>query len=444
MPKKIDDGKVVPIKSGVDPAIADLLDIRDQVGLRLNDKRKPIGCLENVVTILQRDDAWRGVLAYNEFTNALEKKIPPPFDGGKLGEWTDADDVKLRLWLSVHFDLRANERDIAAAVGEMGDRARYHPVRDYLESIPYDGRKRVDTWLERYLGARVPTDDRDLRSAKYYELAGRWWLISAIARIYRPGCQADHVLLLEGQQGAGKSTTLGMLFGDWFSDTPLRIGDKDSYGALRGVWGYELAELDSFNRAESSASKAFFSARKDKFRPPYGHRDIIVERQTVFAGTTNHDQYLRDSTGNRRYWPVRCGEIRLRGPDSIESDVHQLWAEALTLYHAGEKWFPTDPEHVAIFGEQQAERELGDVYEDLIYRGTLNRDEISMSEIFADILDIEPAKMTRAEQIRVGECMKRLKWRKKRIRDAGGRSYIYERDRPTDPNAEPPADDVPF
>lgn len=442
MPKKVDDGKVVPIKSGVDPAIADLLDIRDQVGLRLNDKRKPIGCLENVVTILQRDDAWRGVLAYNEFTNALEKKIPPPFDGGAIGDWLDSDDIELRLWLSQKYDLRATERDVAAAVCAIGNRAKFHPVREYVESASWDGKPRVATWLQHYLGARVPTDDRDLRSERYYELAGRWWLISAIARIYRPGCQADHVLLLEGQQGAGKSTTLRMLFGEWFSDTPIRIGDKDSYGALRGVWGYELAELDAFNRAESSASKAFFSAVKDKYRPPYGHRDILAARQNVFAGTTNHDQYLRDSTGNRRYWPVRCGEIRLRGPESIEADVDQLWAEALTLYNEGQVWYPTDPEDVRIFGEQQAERELGDVYEDLIYRGTLNRDEISMSEIFSDILDIEPAKMTRAEQIRVGECMKRLKWQKKRLGRADGRSYIYERaGRPTG-DQEP--NDVPF
>jgi len=218
-----------------------------------------------------------------------------------------------------------------------------------------------------------------------------------------------------------------MLFGDWFSDTPIQIGNKDSYGALRGVWGYELSELDSFNKAESSASKAFFSTVQDKYRPPYGHRDIIARRQNVFSGTTNHDQYLRDSTGNRRYWPVRCGDMRLRGPDSLEVDRDQLWAEALTKFRKGELWYPTTADEAALFGAQQAERELGDVWEALIEAKTYGLAEITMADVFADVLKIEPAKMTRAEQIRVGECMKRLGWSKKRVSVGANRSYIYER-----------------
>lgn len=446
MPKKKPDGNVIPIGSGIDPSYAALLDARDGMGLRLNKDRKPIGCLENVVAILLKDEAWQNVLAFNEFTNAMEKRGKPPFDLATLGDWTDADDIETRLWLSQKFDLRATEKDVAAAIGVVGNRAKYHPVRDYVEATPWDGKPRLDTWLLHYLGAVLLDDDEDLRSADYYALAGAWWLISAIARIYRPGCQADHVLLLEGQQGVGKSSTLRKLFGQWASDTPIRIGDKDSYGALRGVWGYELAELDAFNRAESSASKAFFSAVQDKYRPPYGHRDILVKRQNVFAGTTNHDQYLRDSTGNRRYWPVRCGAIRLRGPDSLETDVEQLWAEALVRFNAGDRWYPVEPDEVKLFGLHQAEREHGDVWEDLIDKKTFGRTEIGMVDIFADILDIEASKMTRAEQIRVGECMKRLGWTKRRVRRDGDRSYVYERQMTIPPPGSVPKepDDVPF
>jgi predicted P-loop ATPase len=149
----------------------------------------------------------------------------------------------------------------------------------------------------------------------------------------------------------------------------------------------------------------------------------------VFAGTINHDQYLRDSTGNRRYWPVRCGDMRLRGIDSLEAVRDQLFAEALTLYRAGDLWHPVTDEEKALFTAQQAEREIGDVYEDLIDNGTRGKVEISMATIFTDILDTEPAKMTRAEQIRVGEAMRRLGWEKKRIRAAGtqARSYVYVR-----------------
>ncbi len=433
--------KVIPIKSGIDPALAEVLDIRDTMGLRLNDRRKPIGCLENVVKILQAVEEWQRVLAFNQFSLALEKKELPPFDQPSAGEWTDDDDDELDLWLSQHYDLRAGKDVCGRAAGIVGRRAAYHPVREYIEALQWDGEKRLDTWLMTYLGAIVP--EGDLRSMDYYALAGAWWLISAVARIYRPGCQADHVLLLEGQQGIGKSSALRILFRDYFSDTPLRIGDKDSYGNLRGVWCYELAELDSLNRAETSASKAFFTSTRDKYRPPYGKRDVVALRQGVFAGTVNHDQYLRDSTGNRRYWPVRCGEMRLRGEDSLEEVVDQLFAEAKVRFDDGALWYPTTEQHRALFGEQQAQRELGDVYEALIVAGTVGKTEISMASIFADILDTEPSMMTRAEQTRVGEAMRRCGWKKRRM-GAGDRSYVYVRQDGEPAQADEGDGSVPF
>ncbi len=431
--KKVDD-KVVSLKPGPAPAIADpeiadstiarMLDFRDTGGLRLNSHRKPIACLENVITILLKSEHWQNVLVYNEFALATEKRAPPPFRRPKLGEWTDADDDELDLWLSQHFDLRVGKETCGRAVGLVAGWHGYHPVREYLEAISWDRTGRLGTWLYDYLGAQIP--GQDLRSVAYYAKAGAWFLISAVARIYRPGCKADHVLLLEGQQGIGKSKALQILFGEWFSDTPLRIGDKDSYGALRGVWGYELSEIDSLNRAETSASKAFFTSARDKYRPPYGRRDIQADRQVVFAGTVNHDQYLRDSTGNRRYWPVRCGQLNLQGLDSLEAVRDQLWAEAVACFEAGSRWYPTEAEEIKLFGEQQTQREIGDVYEDLIEKGTLGRSEISMAEIFKNILDTEPAKMTRPEQIRIGEAMKNLGWTKVRG-STGKRSYKYER-----------------
>lgn len=442
MAQRIDD-KVVPLKAGVDPALAAVLDIRDNIGLRLNDKRKPIGCLENVVTILLRAPEWQRVLAYNDFALAMEKRELPPYEQPAAGEWTDADDDELDLWLSQRFDLRAGKEVCARAAGIVARRNAYHPVREYLEGLRWDGEPRLRTWLQRWLGAQVPADDQRAHP-EYYAKAGSWWLISAVARIFRPGCQADHVLLLEGEQGIGKSSALRILFGEWFSDTPLRIGDKDSYGALRGVWGYELAELDSLNRAETSASKAFFTSIEDKYRPPYGHRDIRAKRQVVFAGTVNHDQYLRDSTGNRRYWPVRCGDLALRGPDSLEAVRDQLFAEAVVNFRAGELWYPVEADDRQLFSDHQAEREVGDVYEDLIYQGTIGKDEIGMAAIFADILDTEPAKMTRAEQTRVGEAMRRLGWEKKRVRSGAQRSYVYVRKGHGPAPADEGGGDVPF
>jgi predicted P-loop ATPase len=211
------------------------------------------------------------------------------------------------------------------------------------------------------------------------------------------------------------------------------------------VWCHELAELDSFNRAETSASKAFFTSPKDKYRPPYGKRDIVAPRQSVFAGTVNHDQYLRDSTGNRRYWPVRCGQLLLRGEGGLEHVVDQLFAEACQRFKDGELWYPTSADDRELFGQQQAERELGDVYEAMILEGTMGRTEVSMVAIFKDILDTEPAKMTRAEQTRVGEAMRRLGWMKKRVGNRYNRSYVYVRDEESPAQAvQEGSNDVPF
>ena len=430
--------------SGTDPLLTKVLDIRDLVGLRLNDRRKPLGCLENVVTILLRAPEWQGVLAFNEFALAMEKKVLPPYAQPSAGEWTDADDDELDLWLSQQYDLRAGREICARAAGIVARRATYHPVREYLDRLEWDQEPRLDTWLIDFVGAQVPERDGDLRTLDYYRKAGRWWLTSAVARIYRPGCQADHVLLLEGAQGIGKSSALRVLFGDWHSDTPLKIGDKDSYGGLRGVWCYELAELDSLNRAETSASKAFFTSTRDKYRPPYGRRDIIAQRQGVFAGTVNHDQYLRDSTGNRRYWPVRCGELRLYGENSLQAVRDQLFAEAAAAFRGGELWYPTAPRDKKLFTDQQEQRETGDVYEALIETGTVGKIEISMADIFTEILDTEPAKMTRAEQTRIGEAMRKLGWEKKRVGPRSARSYVYERSAESAARIAEEGGDVPF
>lgn len=432
---------VIPIKPPADDGLVTLLQSFEEMGLKLNDRRKPLRCFENVVTILLQAPAWQGVIRYNQFTQAIEKSRPPPFPLPTAGWWLDGDDLELEFWLSRNFELPALDKDIRKAVSMIGERNGYHPIREYLEGLKWDGTPRLDSWLMTYLGAKTPGDLRDI---EYYRKAGRWWLISAVARIYQPGCKADHVLLLEGEQGTGKSTALSIMFGEYFSDTPLRIGNKDSYVALNGVWGYELAELDSLNRAETSASKAFFTSSRDKYRPPFGHRDGIFLRQVVFAGTVNHDQYLRDSTGNRRYWPVRCGSMKLRGNGSLEAHRDQLFAEAVSAFKAGELWYPTAKEDHAIFREQQSQRELGDVYEDLIERGTIGYEEISMAGIFEDILDIEPAKMTRAEQTRVGEAMRRLGWERKRSRSSGERSYWYVRTKEAAQRIAEEGGDVPF
>jgi putative DNA primase/helicase len=163
----------------------------------------------------------------------------------------------------------------------------------------------------------------------------RAWLIQAVARALNPGCKADTVLILRGRQGSGKSTSLSILGGDWFRDTPIDLASKDRFSALQGAWIYELAELDSLRRAEAQTLKAFVSSQRDSYRPSYGRNTRDVPRTTVFAGTTNDDEFLQDATGSRRWWVI---ETTTCDAQTLRQDRDQLWAEAVHAYRQGEGW----------------------------------------------------------------------------------------------------------
>jgi len=200
------------------------------------------------------------------------------------------------------------------------------PVRHFLESLSWDGKPRVANWLTDYCGA-VPSD----LTAK----VGKAWLVSAVARALQPGCKADCALVLEGKQGAGKSSILRALGGEWFHDGLSNLHDKDASSGLRGKWIIELPELSAMRRSDAEAVKAFLSRTEERYRPAYGRAEVIEPRRCVFAGTTNRSDYLTDDTGGRRFWPVVVGAVQLV---ALTRDREQIWAEAVTLYRAGERW----------------------------------------------------------------------------------------------------------
>jgi predicted P-loop ATPase len=232
----------------------------------------------------------------------------------------------------------------------------------------------------------------------------------------------DNVLILEGPQGRFKSTALSTLAGEWFSDTPFTIGDKDAYLVIRGNLIYELAELDGFTRAESSRAKAFFSSPYDTFVPKYSTRAVRIARQVVFAGTVNHGTYLRDTTGNRRYWPVRTVRADLEGLALVRE---QLWAEAVHAFRDHVPWW-VRPEEQAIFEHEQTLRYVGDAYEDRLRLYLSDQNETTMEKILSEGLRLEVSKWTRAEQTRVGEVLQAIGWEKRR-RATGERGYYYAR-----------------
>lgn len=394
---------------------------------------EPEACLHNVYICLVHDKGWKGVFGFDEFSQRTIKLSEPPYAGGCLGEWTDDDDSRTSVWLTSNNNLKVATLICSEAVQMVAKDNPFHPVRDYLESLKWDKYPRLGVWLSAFLGAGKWAKQNN---EKYLERIGTMWMISAVARIYQPGCKADHVLIMEGQQGLGKSSALGILAGEWFSDTPFILGDKDSYQMLRGKWIIEMTELDAFNKADASKAKAFFSSSCDNYRESFGRRNKDFPRQCVFAGSTNMSEYFKDSTGNRRFWPVMCSRLDM---DELIAERDQLWAEAVHLYKHGEQWWPKADDHSLLISEQSF-RDIIDVWMPIIgawlgsdctefdRTGSPEGERITMPRILKDALKIDTGRMDeRAMVSRVGRIMRQLGYIKRQStdkgRDAGARYY---------------------
>ncbi|GAB3099792.1 hypothetical protein G8770_03650 [Aestuariicella hydrocarbonica] len=392
------------------------LDAPWQEDFQLTDTGNIKADIANAKLVLVNDERWAGVLGYCDFSYRIMKLRKPPFAHSDVGEWTDADTDRLRIWLSENFAFTPKSADALGAVVVAAEENRFHPVRDYLQGVEWDGQRRVGHWLHSYLGA----DDTE-----YHGLVGTMWMVSAIARVMQPPVKVDSVIIFEGLQGLGKSTALSILGGDWFTDTPLVLGDKDGFQQMQGVWIIELAELDSLNKAESTRAKQFFGSQVDRFRPSYGRMVQTFSRQCVFAGTTNQESYLKDATGNRRYWPAMCTKMDAR---ALTRDRDQLWAEAFSLYKAGARWWPQESDK-HLFEAQQEDRFESDVWEELIEKWLRSHtaDRVLISEIMDEALKLQAAQMKPPEQKRVGQIMAHLGWHKVRARVNGSRETGYER-----------------
>jgi putative DNA primase/helicase len=365
------------------------------------------GCSANVATILANDPAWSGLVAFDEFAQAIVTTRPPPWDFDdaptdiRAGDFSDADAVRLQAWLARHYSLKVGKDLVWDAALVAAERTIVNGPRDWLESLRWDGTRRVHTWLSTYAGA-IPTANA--------HNVGQWFLVSAVARVYAPGCKVDTMPIFEGPQGLLKSTLLRELFGaTWFGDTPLELGSKDRFVALRRKWCIEIAELDSFSRPETSRIKSFLSSPVDDYRPPYGRANIGVPRRCVFCGTVNESAYLKDDTGNRRFWPVRCRIIDI---DALRRDREQIWAEARELYQSGAKWWPSTDEEIRACTAEQTKRTVPDAWQPAIETWTRQNIEgagyVTVGDVLDGALKIEKARWDQPAQNRVARCLRAI------------------------------------
>ncbi len=364
------------------------------------NKAGPLPTVNNLVLYLKHEPEWQGVLQYDLFSQRICFAKDPPWGADfqaneppakanphaskhtakikkHVGhEVTDVDMTRAAMWLERKQKV-STFKPTSASVGEaMEVVARttcVHPVRQYLDSLVWDGKQRVGrpredadaddevSWLSKFLGCE---------DTAYVRSVGRWWLISAIARIYSPGCQADHTVIFEGSEGLGKSQALRALGEPWFTDDLEDITNKDALQQLAGIWIIEIGELDAILRANEKTAQKFLTKKEDRYRPPYARRPRDFPRQCVFAGTTNKATYLREATGNRRYWPVVTRAILL---DELREERDQLWAEAKILYEAGEAWWPSATHEIAQLRDEQEDRVEQDPWFDLVHDWMLDQ-----------------------------------------------------------------------
>ena len=373
---------------------------RDALLLNLNGTVKP--ALANAITALRCAPEWTGVLAYNEFAHFTLVQSPPPWtktDAFSPTPWSPNDDVLATEWLH-HQGIFISSDITGQAVEAVAREHPFHPVRDYLSGLSWDGEPRLRSWLADHLG---------VDPSSYASAVGSRWMISAVARVFAPGCKADCCLILEGIQGIKKSTTLRALADPWFTDEIAEIGSKDAAIQTHGVWLIEIAELESMSRGDVGKIKAFMSRATDRFRPPYGKRSIESPRQCVFAGSVNHSTYLRDETGGRRFWPVAC-----RAPvidvDALKEARDQLWAEAVALYYDGKPWWLDSVALNQAAEDQQADRYEGDPWDELILRWAETRESVSISEILTGCLEKKKDMWTQADKVRIARALRTAGW----------------------------------
>jgi putative DNA primase/helicase len=364
-----DEVKAQFTKERMDQATIDFTEDNWQTALELDKQGKIKDTLDNIVLIIRNDSELESI-AFNKHRDGIDARDGLPWEQMK-GGWNDSDNAALKVYLSNKYGIYSPTKTKDAILAVAAERS-YHPIKEYLDHLPeWDGTLRVETLLIDYFNA---TDN------SYTRAVTRKMMVAAVARIVQPGTKFDSVLILNGPQGIGKSTFFAKLAGDWFSDSLTLTDMKDKAGPekLQGYWILELGELAGMRKTDVEVVKSFISRSDDKYRASYGVNVESHPRQCIIVGSTNAESgFLRDITGNRRFWPVRIsGDGKRKAWQMSVYDVEQIWAETLVLYAKGEKLY-LEGSDVELATNEQADAMESDEREGLVrtYLDTLLPDD---------------------------------------------------------------------
>lgn len=380
-------------------------------------KLKPT--LKNTINaFMTQNSLLLGALGFNEFTNDIIflKQAPWHTETEAPGPWSDNEAIRCKEYLANAdiFEGKGFEPPtniIHEAALAVSHKIRVHPVRNYLDLVKWDGHKRVHTWVQKYLGV----EDND-----YTRSVGMKVLIAAVSRIYEPGCKFDYIPVFEGKQGLGKSRALAILGGRYFSDQVLDVHSRDTVDSMRGKWLIEVSEMEAHYRSETQAMKSFLSRPTDRARLAYARTTKDFPRQCIFIGTYNPEEdedigYLKDTTGNRRYWPIRLTRIDI---EALKKVRDQLWAEAVVLYKKGTPVYLEDAKIEEMAKAEQKKR-LGrdpwtDKIQDWLNVHPYGKEQlvITGAEIFTECLSGRMQLYTRREMSRISNVMHEIGWEK--------------------------------
>lgn len=400
----------------------------------LNRENYPASTVANVITALSHDESWKDVLAFSTFVGDIVCLKPPPWKGVlKPGEdkvkqaeyyWTDRDTTRTAAYLANKYHLLVSDHIVAAGLEVVAEQKKVHPIRDWLTGLKWDRKKRVEDLFIRLAGAE---------DSKYTRAVTLKWMVGLVARVFEPGCMFRMMLILEGPQDIRKSTALRTLAvrDEWFLETSIELGSKDSYQALRGKWIVEFGELDSLSRSEVSKVKQHISERVSSYRPSYGRRFIDFPRQCGFAGSTNDSQYLKDETGATRFYPIAVPPGKSIDIEALRDEVEQLWAEAVTRYRAGEEPFLRD-EGVRVEAAKVAEaRRQPHPWEDPVQRWLARlhpkRREggVTTYEVLTEAVCKEVGSLTRGDEMSAAAALRACGWQLDTRPRAGARRRVY-------------------